>query len=180
MVSFDQDSVPPPDLVSRLARTLHELRDRGERVAAVGPAKADPRTGLAGRLLRPIRFLRRHVPGTSPGPVEVDHVITSGCLIPSDMFREVGPYDEALFLEYVDMEWCQRARSLGLRTYLLLRNHLLLWRKKEIRRFWLASDFLQVLKKLAATLVLAPRRGERLRWMARGLADGLRGRGGPP
>jgi rhamnosyltransferase len=213
LIAFDQDSVPLPDLVARLSSTLQALQRRGDvRVAGVGPAKADPRTGLAGRLLLPVRFRRRHLPGTAPGPVEVDHLITSGCLIPAGSYREAGPYDEDLFLDYVDIDWCRRARTRGLRcfvdtsavlshrigdsvfefgervlsihqpmrNYLLVRNHLLLWRKKEIPRLWLASDLLQVLKKMGATLLLAAPRLKRLRWIRRGVRDGLAGRGGPP
>ncbi|MGE4239881.1 glycosyltransferase family 2 protein [Ramlibacter sp.] len=212
MASFDQDSMPAPDMVERLCGTLASLRRQGVRAAAVGPVKIDPRTGLAGRLLRPIRFLRRHAPGTAPGPVEMDHLITSGCLIAADAFVDVGEYDEGLFLDYVDMDWCVRARARGwrhyvdtaaslshrigddvyrmggrmlsihqpMRNYLLLRNHLLLWKKPAFPRGWLASDFLQVAKKLAASLLLGAQRTQRLRWIAKAWRDGLRGRSGPP
>lgn len=209
LVSFDQDSVPGNGMVPRLRDALARS---GGKVAAVGPAKIDPRNGRPHRLLKPIRFLRHSTLPAGEAPVEVDHLISSGCLIPAAAFRAVGPYDEALFLDYTDMDWCVRARTAGfthfcvptatlshtigdevvdlgartlplhtpLRTYLVVRNHLLLWRKPAVPRLWLLSDALQVMKKVAGLLVLAPQRAQRLRAVGRGIAHGLRGRGGPP
>lgn len=209
LACFDQDSVPAAGMVQRLREGLAVA---GPRAAAVGPLKVDPRNGKPGRLLMPVRFLRRFARPAGTAPIEVDHLITSGCLIPASAYRAVGPYDEALFLDYVDMEWCVRARGAGLhhycipsatlshtigdevvdvggrtlslhgplRSYLLVRNHLLLWRKTSMPRLWLLSDALQVAKKVCGLLLLAPQRAARLREVVRGIGDGLRGRGGAP
>ncbi|MBC5764760.1 glycosyltransferase family 2 protein [Ramlibacter albus] len=211
LVMLDQDSVPEPHMVAKLAAALQGLQAGGVKVAAVGPAKVDPRNGRPGRLLKPVRFLRRFAQPDSGSVIEVDHLITSGSLVTSAAWREAGPLDEALFLDYVDIEWCVRARSKGLRsfcvpgatlshtigenvvdvgvrtlslhaparTYLLVRNHLLLWRKRTMPGLWLLSDALQVMKKVAGLLALAPQKRERLRAVGRGFADGLHGRGGP-
>ncbi len=210
LVSFDQDSQPGPGLIECLLTAISS--DHVPPLAAVGPAWVDARTQRTMRLLRPVRFLRRHVQAPVTGLVEVDHVITSGCLISAQAYRAVGPFNEDLFLDYVDVEWSLRARAAGYtiaiaagcvmrhaigermialagrqlaihkpqRNYLQLRNHLLLWRNPAIARAWLLSDLVQVVSKLTALIVLAPERLQRLGWIFQGLADGLRGKRGPP
>jgi len=42
---------------------------------------------------------------------EVPHLITSGSLVNLSAFLVVGPFDEALFIDKVDHEYCLRARS---------------------------------------------------------------------
>lgn len=113
IVSCDQDSLPGAGLVDGLLASFSSLADDGVRVAAVGPRKVDPRTGRDLRLLLPVRWLKRYAPASDGRVVEVDHLISSGCLIDIRAFREVGPFNEGLFLDYVDIEWCLRARAGG-------------------------------------------------------------------
>lgn len=49
----------------------------------------------------------------STEPVSCDMLISSGCLIAIDALAEIGLMDAALFIDYVDMEWCTRARKAG-------------------------------------------------------------------
>jgi rhamnosyltransferase len=211
LVGFDQDSRPGPAIIRELHAAFHAGNDLGRPLAAVGPAWVDARSGRPMRLLRPVRFWRRHASPAAQGLVEVDHLITSGAMVSAAAFRAVGPFDERLFLDYVDVEWSLRARARGFalaslqgcemahaigddvrtiarwhlavhkpqRNYLQARNHLLLWRNAELPRLWLLSDLIQVACKMAALVALAPNRLERLRWITRGFADGLRGRSGP-
>lgn len=217
LATFDQDSRPAQGLIARLADSFSRAEARGLPVAAVGPAKVDPRTNTTLRILRPVRWRKRYAAvadtpqSGEPASVEVDHLITSGCLISADAFRAVGPYDDRLFLDYVDIEWSLRARAKGLmllcdptssmphvigddvvrvgpfrvwlhqprRNGLLVRNHVLLWRAPDVSIPWLLVDARQVAAKLLVHMVAAPKRIERVRWIAKGLADGLRGRGGP-
>lgn len=122
MISFDQDSLPPAGMVAQLMASLRALQQAGCRPAAIGPGKIDPRSGKPFRLLLPVQWRRRRGPAAPAPTVEVDHLISSGCLIPADMFRAVGPFREALFLDYVDIEWCLRARALGFALYTDLRT----------------------------------------------------------
>ena len=212
LISFDQDSQPGSDIVASLLACFTGADPQDPPLAAVGPAWSDARTGQRMRILLPVHGRRRHAASVPGALVDVDHVITSGCLISTRAWQAVGVNNEALFLDYVDIEWCLRARAGGwrvaiatgctmthaigdkvvtlgrrtlalhapMRNYLLLRNHLLLWRVPAIARSWLLSDLVQVTMKLCATLLLAPPRTSRLRWIGRALRDGLRGRGGPP
>jgi rhamnosyltransferase len=212
VVSFDQDSRPAPSMVRCLREAFDQPSPSTLPLAAVGPVWTDERSGRAMRVLAPVRFLRHHVSAPDTGLVEVNHLITSGCLVSAAAYRAVGPFDEDLFLDYVDIEWSLRARTRGYtsavaancrmshalgesmmpiagrqiavhrpeRTYLQVRNHLLLWRSSAMPRLWLLSDLIQVTGKLLALLVLVPRRAQRLHCIGRGLADGLSGKVGPP
>jgi rhamnosyltransferase len=113
VVSCDQDSLPGADLVAGLLASAAAFQGDGRRVAAVGPRKVDPRTGRDLRLLLPVRWRKRYAPATSTRAVEVDHLISSGCLVHIRAFQEVGPFNVGLFLDYVDIEWCLRARASG-------------------------------------------------------------------
>lgn len=48
-----------------------------------------------------------------PVSKEVDVAITSGCLVNLNMFDRVGPFEEKLFIDYVDFEYCLRLRKKG-------------------------------------------------------------------
>jgi rhamnosyltransferase len=120
VVSFDQDSRPPAGLVNRLLETSQELERAGVKVAAVGPRLKDSR-GLE-ELDYP--FMRRRfgwparlycTPACER--LEVDYLITSGCLVSTAAFAIVGEFDQELFVDCVDMEWCFRAASLSYRVY---------------------------------------------------------------
>jgi len=113
LLILDQDSVPAPDMVRILADALAALEREGP-VAAVGPQFEDARSGrLAPFVQVGFPFNRKHYGG--PGQrVACDFLISSGTLVRLATFDRVGGLDESLFIDNVDLEWCQRARSLGL------------------------------------------------------------------
>lgn len=96
---FDQDSEAAPDLV----RGLLEVRDAFADARRLGVVGAGYETGAA------------PAPGTPPGGLwdEVENVITSGSLIALPVLREIGPFREELFIDYVDIDFCRRARARG-------------------------------------------------------------------
>ena len=47
---------------------------------------------------------------------EVEYVITSGSLVSLPAQAVIGPFREELFIDYVDMEYCLRARAKGFRV----------------------------------------------------------------
>jgi len=115
VILFDQDSVPEPDMVAKLVASAQARRAAGEIVAAIGPTFVDERLGKSSVFSR----TRLASDGAAPGSnlVEVDHVIASGCLMPVAALDIVGAMREDLFIDYVDIEWCLRARHHGLRSY---------------------------------------------------------------
>jgi rhamnosyltransferase len=118
---LDDDSVPTPGMVEELIAACrgrsHE--DGAPAVAAVGPRVQDSRDPHDYPFIRLGWTHNRHVRcGTTPGEVVAcDFLISSGSLVPMEAFTTVGEFDEGLFIDSVDLEWCCRARSRGLALY---------------------------------------------------------------
>jgi rhamnosyltransferase len=109
---FDQDSDPAADLLEGLPALLDELKG-SEKVALVAPAYDDARLGGVASFVRFRPFRLERVPATGDQVIETDFVITSGSCVNLECWAEVGPMDDALFIDFVDLEWCVRARRAG-------------------------------------------------------------------
>ncbi|WP_312739094.1 glycosyltransferase family 2 protein [Stenotrophomonas sp.] len=205
---MDQDSVLAPGMVDVLWTALIELAQAGP-VAAVGPQFRDSRSGVLAPFVRfgfPLNHKLRGGPGQR---VSCDFLITSGSLVPMKALQAIGPMDEGLFIDNLDMDWCFRAKRAGyalygicdaqmshsigeellpsrakadgvivhkpFRLYFIMRNRVLLYARAYTPRVWIAQDIPRLLLKLVGNgLFLAPRR-VRLRFMLKGLWDGVRG-----
>nr|WP_322042770.1 glycosyltransferase family 2 protein [Paraburkholderia sp. J67] len=112
---FDQDSEPQDQLIEQLPIVLAGLLARGECVALVAPAYDDARLGGVAPFVRFRPFSLKRVAASGTSPIDVDFVITSGSCIALDCWADVGPMDDALFIDFVDLEWCIRAKRAGYR-----------------------------------------------------------------
>jgi len=118
---LDQDSIPAPDMIERLLAAERALLARGEAVAAVGPQFEDQRSGRE----HPFCQLRGPIVSTSLGPEDAggaDHcqaffLIASGTLVRLEVLDDVGPLEERMFIDNVDLEWCFRAAARGYRCF---------------------------------------------------------------
>lgn len=118
VVLFDQDSNPGSDLLPTLYKVLHELIAHGNSVACVGPRYFDARQNQPAPFIRIEGCrLKRVQCGAGVDVIPVDHLIASGSLIPVDTLNAVGDMAEALFIDYVDLEWCERALTHGYQSY---------------------------------------------------------------
>jgi rhamnosyltransferase len=119
---MDHDSVPGPHMVDQL---LHALAVHPD-AAAAGACYADPRRTQLKTPFFAIRGLRTlWLECIDESRVwEVDHVIASGCLIPAAVLRRVGLMREDFFIDWVDVEWCLRARGTGFKVYGVCAAHL--------------------------------------------------------
>lgn len=115
---LDQDSVPAVDMVSKLMEAMVDLRDRGLRIAAVGPRYTD-QNQISLRPFVRVRNARieRFDCGRSDRVVEVDHLIASGSLVPMAALDAIGEMREELFIDHIDTEWSLRARCEGYRLF---------------------------------------------------------------
>lgn len=94
LLTLDQDSVCPSDLVTRL------LPYAGKDVAIVGPQIVYRDNEEFTRLEnKPYRY--------------VEWVITSASLTNLEVFAKVHGFDEWLFIDWVDYDYCIRARGMG-------------------------------------------------------------------
>jgi rhamnosyltransferase len=116
---FDQDSAPAPTMIADLLEGERRLLERGASVGAVGPQLYDEASGVPFRFIQFPFGLKRRVDAQRRGLefVETHHLVASGTLIRMDVLHRVGDLRGDLFLEYVDVEWGLRARSMGLRSY---------------------------------------------------------------
>lgn len=117
-VLFDQDSLPATDMIARLLY-VYEVKQRvGGRVAALGPRYVDNRANNPPPFMRTEGLFLNRLCCSSDNEVHpVDHLITSGSLIPIDAWRAIGGMEERLFIDYVDIEWGLRAMNRGYRCF---------------------------------------------------------------
>jgi rhamnosyltransferase len=117
---LDDDSVPAPDMVARLLEGYRQgvALAGASAVAAVGPRVNDPRDPREYPFIRLGWFHNRRLRcGGTRGVVSCDFLISSGSLVALDAVQRVGEFDEALFIDSVDLEWCCRARSRDFALY---------------------------------------------------------------
>lgn len=116
-VTFDQDSLPSDFMITALFKELTAWRAAGHRVAAIGPRLVDVRGGES--RAHPFLVLKRFGVHriAARGTHQVSQLITSGCLFDLQVWSEVERFDEKLFIDLVDINWCWR---LLLRGYTIL------------------------------------------------------------
>jgi len=118
VVLFDHDSLPAPEMISRLVEAAEKKRGEGFKVASVGPRYVDLRQSNPPPFIRVHGLHLERRSCTSPDSVvEVDYLISSGCLIPLETIQAVGPMREDLFIDYIDIEWGLRAKARGYQSF---------------------------------------------------------------
>jgi rhamnosyltransferase len=105
LIFFDQDSIPPIDLVNELKRELLRLSESGITVGAIGPRPFNIRENKAYK--GSVQTGKK----IKPNLTQVSELISSASLIPIDNFLKVGLLDSDLFIDGVDHEWCWRANQ---------------------------------------------------------------------
>lgn len=118
VILFDQDSVPTNNFVKGLYKGFTDLEKQGGKVAAVGPFYVDPKANeLYPATVYVGPFIKRVKPVNSP--LEVTFIIASGSLISLKNLNEIGLMNEDFFIDYIDVEWCLRAKAIGYKLYML-------------------------------------------------------------
>lgn len=110
---FDQDSEPSAELLVGLPKLVAAAVARGQAVAVVGPAYDDVRLGGVAPFVRFGYVKLARVPPVGEELIDVDFLISSGSCVNLAAWHAVGPMEEDLFIDFVDLEWCIRARSKG-------------------------------------------------------------------
>lgn len=106
----DQDTIYPPDFLRRMLAAAASCTTQGIPFAALAPAFFDTLAGKVRPFIRHTPFIEAFTP--APGANPVADAIASGTLIPAAALRAVGLMQEDLFIDWVDIEWCWRARNL--------------------------------------------------------------------
>lgn len=102
---FDQDSILPVNYLSDMHASIQKVNRIN--AALYGPT-------IYNRANRE-NYKKSHLSELSADGTYsvVSENISSGSLVPTQMFKSVGLMEESLFLDFVDFEWCWRARSKG-------------------------------------------------------------------
>lgn len=105
LAMFDQDSSAPADLVPRLLQ-FGLAHPQADRIGVLSASHRDRATQA--HYHHPWDILRE-------GPADrlLRSAITSGSMVRMTLFDEVGLFDEALFIDSVDHDFCLRARRRG-------------------------------------------------------------------
>lgn len=93
LITFDQDSVSSEDMIIRMLEFLDRFPKKNE-VAIVAPFINNAKLGLGVPIAEYAYY---------------DRVIQSGALHNLFILKEIGGYDEKLFIDQVDFEYCARA-----------------------------------------------------------------------
>lgn len=109
LLLLDQDSVLGTNFISAMSKMYTQ-----NNVGILGPSFYDPHTNefyWGTNYIGP--FIKRT-------PIEeitdVTYVIASGSFFSSEVYEKVGKMEEALFVDYIDVEWALRAKKLGYRV----------------------------------------------------------------
>jgi rhamnosyltransferase len=114
---FDQDSVISEEFVSNMCDVyLHARNSSLTQIAAIGPRYSDFKQHIESPFVRVSGLKILRVPCSQEDlHIEVDCLIASGSLLMCSALRAVGLMREDLFIDYVDTEWCLRAKQMGYR-----------------------------------------------------------------
>jgi rhamnosyltransferase len=102
LLTLDQDAAPGPDIVGIAGQTF-ETYPQPRRIAVIGSTST-------GDLALPTRSASRGRPW-----IETNAVITAGSFVSLPVLRHIGGFREDFFIDYVDIEFCLRARAKGYR-----------------------------------------------------------------
>ena len=114
VLTMDHDSIADGQMVKYLVDSV-ERHPKTEKVAVCAPIYVDAGDKMAGRYYRYDGWRRKRLFPLEPGQVlEPTVVITSGNLINADLYARLGGFDESLFIDYVDHDYCLRSLEAGL------------------------------------------------------------------
>ena len=202
IVTFDQDSVPQPNMVEKMLETW-ETYPELQKLMVAGPQTIFPNCSPISAIMEGDKTWE-----------EVAHVITSGSLISKKAFESVGYFLDSLFIDYVDIEYCLRLRNRGyriiqvrdsillhdigkisehhilgrnvrtthhdpIRRYYQFRNSLLLHKVyKKIQVEWYRCNRMILFKIICLILLYENRKSRKIVQIMKGILHGLLGRAG--
>jgi rhamnosyltransferase len=115
LLLLDQDTILNYDkLKDYFSESIRLLEDK--KIACCGPSFIDMKFGKKHGFAN-YSFLKISAKPSNKLSVSCLYLMTSGTIIRKDVFDVVGLMDESLFIDYIDIEWCLRARSMGYKIF---------------------------------------------------------------
>jgi rhamnosyltransferase len=120
VIFLDQDSAIDSAMPRQLAQAFERLNQWHD-VAAVGPSFIDAKKGFTYPQVAwsPKKQFKRFIPNMAENEQSVCALISSGMVSSVKRLKEVGEFDTALFIDYVDIDWSLKAQSQGLALYVI-------------------------------------------------------------
>ncbi len=123
---FDQDSMIADGFIAGLWSTHAAVSSKQTtRIAAIGPNYTNANNKISSPFVK-IKCLsiKRVACDNGAEFVSVDCLISSGSILFADALRIVGFMQEGLFIDYVDTEWCLRAKQFEFACFGACRVHM--------------------------------------------------------
>lgn len=119
VLTFDQDSSPTSQYPQQILEEYVRIKKLHSSTVAVGPTiidDRDPSVVYAFSELKSSKTNNREF-APSDGAIPVLVMVQSGMLIPVKTWAEICKYDDQLFIEFVDTDWCYRVNHAGCSIY---------------------------------------------------------------
>jgi rhamnosyltransferase len=161
VATFDQDSTATPPMIASMLKAYGTFPEK-EKLALIAPRYRAQATGLFTTFSPNAKnaMCKLYAP--------ILRTMTSGNLIRTNIFASIGYFNEAMFIDYVDNEFCLRCIKGGLviievQKAILVHNlgqitqHKFLWRKcavtnhNYIRRYYITRNRIYLYKKYFTT-----------------------------
>lgn len=98
--TLDQDSQVSDGFITKMLECFNRASDPG-RIALIAPTYVDRKSGVTLQLKR-------------AGDGQILTAMSSGSMVPLSAIRNLGFFDESLYMDAVDIEFCLRARRRGM------------------------------------------------------------------
>ncbi len=123
--TFDDDSVPDDDALEALLEGTESVRNADGEVGIVAPLPVHRESGTCYYpLLWRDGYLRPSTELLQQPIWFADLVIVSGCMVRREVVEEIGLPRADFFMDFIDFEYCLRARSHGYRIAVITRAKL--------------------------------------------------------
>lgn len=116
IIFFDQDSKIEKNFIASLKQPMED-----NKYEICAPVFYDEQKGFE-YAITDIKKNGQRIKHYSHGNNQIfttSTVISSGTIVCSDIFNKVGVMDSALFIDYVDTEWCLRCFALGIKVHVI-------------------------------------------------------------
>ncbi len=109
----DQDTIYPNNYINKMIGLYKEL-ENGNSICSISPAFYDCNKKIVNDfIIKRSLFIKRSK--RKDNVVDAFEVIASGQIIKTEALLLIGLMDENLFIDWVDSEWCWRAKNKGFR-----------------------------------------------------------------
>lgn len=107
VVFLDQDSIVDDDYPIKIVNEYIKEKEKFHNIAILGPFYSDGESkDTYVSKIRKDKYINSAL-------ITRQNIISSGSCISHEILKDVGLNNEALFIDYVDSEWCWRANSKG-------------------------------------------------------------------